>query len=89
MKTCSWEKINDFQNLTEFNRFVNWMGDETKTGVLTGLVFGFDVGTGFIGYAKQKSTNFKGVRMPTFDSFFLKDYALEKSKSACARNHQE
>jgi hypothetical protein len=32
MNTCPWEKISDFQSLSEFNRFVEWMADQTKSG---------------------------------------------------------
>jgi len=32
MKTCPWEKISDFQSLSEFNRFVEWMADQTESG---------------------------------------------------------
>jgi hypothetical protein len=31
MKTCPWEKINHFQSLTEFNQFVDWMREQTKS----------------------------------------------------------
>ena len=32
MKTCPWEKIADFQSLSEFNRFVDWMIEQVKSG---------------------------------------------------------
>ena len=31
MKTCPWEKINDFQSYSEFERFVAWMDDQVKS----------------------------------------------------------
>jgi hypothetical protein len=32
MKTCFWEKIDDFQNINEFNRFVGWLNEQVKSG---------------------------------------------------------
>ena len=32
MKTCPWKNISDFQSLSEFNRFVEWMADQTGSG---------------------------------------------------------
>jgi len=32
MTTCPWEKINDFQSFSEFDRFVDWMTGQTSTG---------------------------------------------------------
>lgn len=32
MKTCPWDKINDFQSLSEFNRFIDWMNEQVKSG---------------------------------------------------------
>lgn len=32
MTTCPWEKIDDFQSLSEFNQFVDWMSSQTKSG---------------------------------------------------------
>ena len=32
MKTCPWEKIDNFQSLNEFNRFVAWMCEQVKSG---------------------------------------------------------
>jgi hypothetical protein len=33
MTTSPWERINDFESLYEFDRFVDWMTDQTKAGV--------------------------------------------------------
>lgn len=35
MNICSWEKIDDFQSLVEFNRFVVWMEEQVKSGEAT------------------------------------------------------
>jgi hypothetical protein len=32
MNSCPWEKINDFQSLSEFNRFVDWMMNQVASG---------------------------------------------------------
>jgi hypothetical protein len=32
MNTCRWEEVNAFHSLTEFNRFVDWMTAQTKSG---------------------------------------------------------
>ena len=32
MKICPWEKIANFQSLSEFNRFVDWMSEHVKSG---------------------------------------------------------
>lgn len=32
MNTSLWEKIADFQSLNEFNRFVDWMSDQVRSG---------------------------------------------------------
>jgi hypothetical protein len=32
MTTCTREKINGFQSLSEFDRFVDWMTAQTKAG---------------------------------------------------------
>ena len=40
----------------------------SKDSFLTGLVFGFDVGTGSIGYAVRKGTGFKKVGVLICDS---------------------
>lgn len=39
-----------------------------KNSFYTGLVFGFDVGTGSIGYAVRKGTDFKDVGVLICDS---------------------
>jgi len=33
MKTCPWEKINEFQSYSEFERFVSWIDEQVKSGV--------------------------------------------------------
>ena len=33
MKACPWEKIIDFQSYSEFERFVDWMDEQVKSGV--------------------------------------------------------
>ncbi len=33
MNICPWGKINDFQSLSEFNRFVGWMDEQVNAGV--------------------------------------------------------
>lgn len=33
MKTCPWEKVVDFQSLNEFNRFVDWMNEQARSGL--------------------------------------------------------
>lgn len=30
---CAWEKITDFQDIYEFNRFVDWMNTQLNKGV--------------------------------------------------------
>jgi hypothetical protein len=32
MNNCPWKKITDFQSLSEFNRFVDWIGEEIRSG---------------------------------------------------------
>jgi len=32
MKACPWEKISDFQSMSEFNRFVDWMNEQVRAG---------------------------------------------------------
>jgi hypothetical protein len=32
MTTCSWEKINDFRSLNEFDRFVDWITAQANAG---------------------------------------------------------
>ncbi|MCZ8208819.1 MAG: hypothetical protein O9270_11590 [Aquidulcibacter sp.] len=32
MSTCPWEKIDDFQALSEFNRFASWMNEQVAAG---------------------------------------------------------
>ena len=32
MKKCPWEKIDGFQNLSEFNRFVAWINEQVNVG---------------------------------------------------------
>ena len=32
MNMCRWEEVNAFQSLIEFNRFVDWMTAQTKSG---------------------------------------------------------
>jgi len=33
MKNCSWEMISDFQSLSEFNRFVDWINEQVSSGL--------------------------------------------------------
>jgi hypothetical protein len=33
MKICPWEGVVDFQSLNEFNRFVDWMGEQVRSGL--------------------------------------------------------
>ena len=32
MNTCPWKKIEDFRSLSEFDKFVEWMDVQTKSG---------------------------------------------------------
>lgn len=34
MMKCPWEKINNFQSLLEFNRFVSWMNEQVDENVV-------------------------------------------------------
>jgi hypothetical protein len=38
MKTCPWEKINEFQSYSEFERFVSWIDEQVKSGVAEELL---------------------------------------------------
>lgn len=33
MKDCNWEKVNDFRDFDDFNRFVKWIEEQVKSGI--------------------------------------------------------
>jgi hypothetical protein len=40
MKTCPWKKIADFQSLSEFDRFVDWITAQVNSGQAEELPIG-------------------------------------------------